>query len=211
MYYFRWTQYLLVMVASMMMTNVQASMDPQQVVRQAADNVIHALENGGDGIKKNPDEIYQLVETHILPLFDFERMSYYILGRQWKQASEEQKPRFLKEFKYLLVSTYVTALSEYTSEEEIIYLPTQVSSNVDVVIVPTEIRQKGSPPVAVAYRMYRSGDVWRIFDVAIGGISLVTNYRANFAGQIRKNGLDGLIQTMSEHNKPKEIVRANSY
>lgn len=177
--------------------------EAHEVVKNAADNVIQILEEEAESIKNNPDRVYGLVEAHILPHFDFERMSYFVLGNFWKKATPEQKKRFLSEFKHLLVSTYATALSEYSSEEEIVFMPTRVSSNPDVVVVPTEIRQTGSAPVGVAYRMYRNDDVWRIFDVAIGGISLVTNYRANFAGQIRKGGMDGLLESMARHNQPK--------
>jgi len=198
-------------IVSLAAFNVQASVDAQSVVREAANRVINVLETEGDIVRNDPDKIYQMVDKHILPLFDFERMSYYVLGRYWKQATDDQKHRFLDEFKHLLVNTYSTALSEYSTDEEIVYLPVQTSSNADVVIVPTEIRQKGSTPVPVAYRMYRSEGVWRIFDVAIDGVSLVTNYRANFSGQIRKDGLEGLIVTLGKHNKPKEVVNTGNH
>ncbi len=180
-----------------------SEMEAHEVVKTAADEVIAVLEREAESIKNNPDRVYGLVEAHILPHFDFDKMSYFVLGNYWKNATKEQQKRFLSEFKQLLVGTYATALSEYSSEEEIAFMPTKVSSNPDVAIVPTEIRQKGADPVSVAYRMYRTGDVWRIFDVAIGGISLVTNYRASFAGQIRKGGMDGLLDSLAEHNKPK--------
>lgn len=201
----------LTLCAAMLLAgNVQASVDAQQVVRQAADSVLGVLESEGEAVKDNPEKIYQLVRQYILPHFDFERMSYYVLGKHWKQASDSQKQLFIGEFEHLLVSTYATAISEFSSEEEIVYLPVRVSTNINVVVVPTEIRQKGGNPIAIAYRMYRSDDVWRIFDVAISGVSLVTNYRASFAGQIRRGGLDGLIESLSAHNKPKAVVKADN-
>lgn len=190
--------------------NVQASVDAQQVVRQAADSVISVLESEKEAIKGDTEKLYQLVREHILPHFDFERMSYYVLGRAWKEASDVQKQLFMNEFEHLLVSTYAIALSEFGADEEIIYLAVQASSNENIVVVPTEIKQRGKNSMAVAYRMYRSNEVWRIYDVAIDGVSLVTNYRASFAGQIRKGGLDGLIESLNAHNNPKTVVKADN-
>ena len=119
------------------------------------------------------------------------------------------KDKFQKEFKALLISTYTTALSEFSTDGDIVYKEVVVSpKNDNIAVVPTEIRQKGAGPVEVAYRMFRVDGIWRIYDVAIGGVSLVTNYRANFASQLRSNGLDGLIASLGKHNLPQD--QANS-
>ncbi len=177
------------------------AMTAQEVVEKAANDVISVLDKEAEQIAKDPEKAFTLIEQYIVPYFDFDRMSYYILGNNWKNATEEQKARFQSEFKHMLVNTYATALSEYTSQEQINYLPTITSKNPDVVIVPTEISQQGSQPVSVAYRMFRQDDNWRIYDVAIGGISLVTNYRASFASQIRNGGMEGLLTSLSSHNE----------
>jgi len=203
-------KYVVLCSAILFAGNVQASADAQQVVRQAADTVISVLESEKEAVKGNPEKLYQLVKEHILPNFDFERMSYYVLGRAWKEASDTQKQSFIKEFEHLLVSTYAIALSEFGADEKIIFLPVQVSSNANIVVVPTEIKQKAGNTIAVAYRMYSNEGAWRIYDVAIDGVSLVTNYRASFAGQIRKGGMDGLLESMSTHNKPKTVVKADN-
>jgi len=180
---------------------------PQEAVEQAANRIIVVLEKEGDAVRGNPDKIYSLVNDHVLPHFDFDRMSYFILGNAWKSASEQQQGDFQEQFKRLLINTYTTALSEYSTDGEILYKKVMVSpKNDNIAIVQTEVRQAGRGPVAVSYRMYRSEGAWRIYDVSIGGVSLVTNYRANFAGQVRSKGLDGLISSLSEHNIPKEDV-----
>jgi len=196
-------RFLVAGVSMLTASSAYAVTDAQQVVRHASDQVIAALEAEKETLADHPEKIYALVDQHVLPLFDFDRMSYYVLGRAWKEASDEQKAVFQDEFKYLLISTYATALAEFTSEEEIVYLPVQTSSNPKVMVVPTEIRQKAGSSIAVAYRMYLNADAWQIFDVVIDGVSLVTNYRASFSGQIRKGGLDGLIASLRAHNKKK--------
>ncbi|MCW8963115.1 MAG: ABC transporter substrate-binding protein [Gammaproteobacteria bacterium] len=180
---------------------------PKAVVEKAANDVISTLDNEGESIRNDPDKVYGLVNELILPHFDFDKMSYFVLGKVWKTASEQQKLDFQNEFKQLLINTYTTALLEFSSEEKIIYKDVKVSpKNKNVAIVPTEIRQKGTNPIDVTYRMYRTGDQWRIYDVIIDGVSLVTNYRANFAGEVRSNGLDGLIRSLGEHNQPNDVV-----
>jgi len=184
-----------------------AETGPKAVVEKAANDVISTLDNERDSIRNDPDKVYSLVNELILPHFDFDKMSYFVLGKAWKTASEQQKLDFQNEFKQLLINTYTTALLEFSTEEKILYKDVKVSpKNNNVAIVPTEIRQKGTAPIGVTYRMYRTEGQWRIYDVIIDGVSLVTNYRANFAGEVRSNGLDGLISSLNEHNRPKDVV-----
>lgn len=177
------------------------AMDAQQVIERAISEVTSMLEKDAAAGTNTAENAHLLVEAQVLPYFDFDRMSHLILGNFWKDATDDQKARFQSDFKQLLINTYVSALSEYTSNEEIVYLPLITSSNPDVVIVPTEIHQPGRQPIPVAYRMFRQDETWRIYDVAIGGISLVMNYRASFASQIRKGGIEGLLSSLSSHNK----------
>ncbi len=178
------------------------AMDARQVIERAAGDVMAMLEKEAAAGRSGTEDAYSLVEAHVLPYFDFDRMSLLILGNYWKDATDDQKSRFQSGFKRLLINTYASALSEYSSAQEIAYLSTITSpSNPDVVIVPTEIRQQGSPPIAVAYRMHRQDEKWRVYDVAIGGISLVMNYRASFAGQIREGGIESLLSSLASHNQ----------
>lgn len=182
--------------------NAIAQQGAQDVVKKATTDVISALESKRDSLKANPSEIYSLVDELILPHFDFERMSYYILGAHWQKATAAQKQAFMDEFKHLLVNTYATALLEYSSEEEVVFLQPQVNKAGTMVIVPTEIRQPTSGPLRVVYRMYKNEGKWKIIDIQIGDISLVVNYRTDFAGQIRRDGFDGLIKTLQSKNRP---------
>ncbi|TNF96029.1 MAG: ABC transporter substrate-binding protein [Gammaproteobacteria bacterium] len=175
--------------------------EPQKVIKQASDQVIHVLTAERESFNNDPGKVYDLVNEYILPHFDFELMSYYVLGGYWKNASEQQKVGFQTQFRRLLVRTYATAFSDY-KDEKIEFLSDIKTGNEDHIIVQTKIHQKGASPIAVAYRMINSGNTWKIYDVSIGGVSLVTNYRANFSGQVRRKGLDKLIESLAEHNKP---------
>jgi len=177
------------------------AMGAQQVIEKVISDVTSMLDKGTAAGTNTVENAYSLVEVQVLPYFDFDRMSYLILGNFWKDATEDQKTRFQSGFKRLLINTYASALSEYTANEEIVYLPIITSSNPDIVIVPTEIHQQGRQPIPVAYRMLKQGETWRIYDVAIGGISLVMNYRASFASQIRRDGIEGLLADLLSHNK----------
>lgn len=178
---------------------------PKAVVEQAANQVITVLIKEGDAIIGSTDKIKKLADEHILPHFDFDRISYLVLGNVWKEATDEQKAGFQNEFKQLLMDTYATALSKFSTDEKIIYKDVLTSpKNENVAIVPTVIQQKGAGPVDVAYWMYRTEGVWRIYDVAISGVSLMKNYRADFAGQMYGKGLDDLINTLKIRNKPVE-------
>lgn len=178
---------------------------PRAVVEKAAKEVLAILKQDGEKIRNNPEEIVRLANEHILPLFDFDKMSYFVLGKAWTQATPEKKAEFQQEFKELLISTYATALSKFSTSGEVIYNDTIVSpKNTKIAIVPTEIRQKGAGPIKVAYRMFQTNEDWRIYDVVIDGVSLVTNYRASFASELRAGGLDGLISKLGQHNTPRE-------
>jgi phospholipid transport system substrate-binding protein len=202
---------VLILAAGWLSLAHAADQGPRMVVEQAANEVLAILKKDGDKIRNNHDEIVNLANDLILPLFDFDKMSYFVLGTSWTQATAQQKQDFQREFKRLLIATYTKAISEFSDDREIIYKDTVVSpKNPSIAMVPSEIRQKGGEPIQVAYRMFQTESQWRIYDVVIDGVSLVTNYRANFAGQVRSNGLDGLIASMSKHNQPQSQVNATT-
>lgn len=170
-----------------------------ELVRETTDKVIKKINADRQAFEQDQQKIFQLVDEVILPHFDFERMSKWVLGRYWRQATPEQRKRFEQEFKRLLVRTYATALTQY-SDQEIEYLPVRERAEGDEVMVRTEIRQGGGYPIPISYNMYKSDSGWQVYDVTIEGVSLVSNYRSSFAGQIRAHGLDKLIAMLAERN-----------
>jgi phospholipid transport system substrate-binding protein len=175
-----------------------SNITPLELVQDTSSRMLAALKDEQEAIRKDSGRLYQLVSTIVLPYFDFERMSQWVLGKNWRTATPDQRARFVEQFRNLLVRTYGTALSEY-ADEKIVYLPFAGDLSAPTVTVRTEIEQGGST-IPIAYSMYRSRDGWKVYDVAISGVSLVTNYRSSFGNIIREKGMDSLIRQLAEKN-----------
>lgn len=180
--------------------------DPLTVVRNTADHVLARLAVEQDVIRANPGRVHVLVDEIVVPHFDFQRMSSWVLGKHWRRASEAQRAQFPQEFRTLLVRTYATALSEYT-DQRIDYLPLRMQPGDTDVTVRTEIHQGAGPNIPVSYRLHQSGGQWKVYDVVIDGISLVTTYRSTFASHIRQRGLDGLIESLASKNQTLAMAK----
>lgn len=196
-----WAAWLLTCIVLFAVTRVEAGVEPQEVVRQASAQVLDALANEGDALTDDPQRLFALVDTVLVQHMDFERMSRWVLGKHWRGASPEQRERFVQEFRGLLVRTYATALAGY-SGQHVEFLAQRPGVSPEEVVVRTEIRQAGGPPIPVNFSLYRRDDaVWKAYDVQIDGISLVANYRTSFAAEVRNGGVDGLIQSLAARNR----------
>jgi len=173
--------------------------DPQSIVRETGDRVLAEVTARKADLEANPDLIYPLVQETVVPHFDFRRMSRSALGRFWRKATDEQKVAVTNEFRQLLVRTYATALLSY-SGEQIQYLPVQYRPGDTKVMISTRIAAGGAPPVPVNYRLRLNGETWKVYDVVIDGVSLITNYRSQFATEVRRGGIDGLISSLAAKN-----------
>jgi len=151
-------------------------------------------------IKENPEHMYDLVNKIVLPHFDFEKMSAWVLGKNWRSASKEQKQRFTEEFSRLLVRTYSKAIYD-NIDQTINFLPIRGTPEEDKVTVRTEVPQAAGFPIPIDYKMYKKGNEWKVYDVVIDAISLVSNYRSSFNQEIKKSGLDSLIASLADRNK----------
>ncbi len=178
----------------------EAMPEPQALVKQASDDMLKALKDNEAELETNPDKIYDLVESILMPHFDFEKMSKLALGKNWRVANDEQRVRFIEEFRLLLIRTYATAMLEYT-DEEIHFLPFRDDLSRKRVNVPMEVLQPAGPSIPMALSLYQNkDDAWKVYDVKIDGISLVTNYRSSFANEIRNGGMEQLINNLAERN-----------
>ncbi|HEY8096398.1 MAG TPA: ABC transporter substrate-binding protein [Methylobacter sp.] len=173
---------------------------PDQLVKNVAGGVLDAIRNDKDIQNGDMRKITALTEEKILPHFDFERMSRVTLGKYWTQATPEQKTAFIKEFRSLITHTYSSALSKYR-DQTIEYKPFVAVTDDSDVKVKSLIMQSGGSAIPVDYLLEKGGDEWKVFDVNIDGISLVTTYRGQFASIIRQNGMDELIHQLVEKNK----------
>tara|TARA_R110001606_G_scaffold399310_1_gene584716 strand:- start:45211 stop:45852 length:642 start_codon:yes stop_codon:yes gene_type:complete len=174
---------------------------PQALVKASTDKMMQSLKDNNAQLKADPDLIYGLVTEVLTPNFDFEKMAKLALGKNWRGLSEAQKVRFTDEFRLLLIRTYSTAMLEY-SDEKIEFLPFRDDVKTKRVQVDMEIIQTGGPAIPMSLSLYENkSDAWKVYDVKIDGISLVTNYRSTFATEIRNDGIDKLIERLARKNE----------
>jgi phospholipid transport system substrate-binding protein len=172
---------------------------PDALVKRTAEDVLAAVKSDSDIQAGDQAKIFALAEEKILPNFNFPRVSRLVLGKNWTRATPAQQSSFQAEFRTLLLRTYATALSKY-KDQTIEYLPLRMKDEAKTVSVKTKILQKGGQPIGVDYSLAREGDTWKVYDIVIEGVSLVTNYRGQFSQEIRQNGLDSLIKKLTEKN-----------
>jgi len=178
-----------------------AKQDPLSLIKETADKVLEEVIIHKASLENKSADINILVDKHVLPHFDFKRMTQSAMGKYWRRASQEQKNTLVKKFRELLVRTYGVALLNY-SGQQIVYLPVRKSEDENRVIVQTRVAEaNGGPEIPVDYRLYFQEEAWKVYDVIIDGISLVSNYRTSFSGQIRRSGIDGLIKELESHNQ----------
>jgi phospholipid transport system substrate-binding protein len=171
---------------------------PAEVIRSATRNVLSSLAAAPE-IRKDPAKLNRIIQGYIVPYVDFVALSRLTLGRNWQQATAQQRSQFAREFGTLLIKTYSTALAEYANQE-IEFLSSSVSADKRRATVRTRIIEQGRAPLAVDYSLMQVERTWKIYDVAIEGVSLAINYRTTFAVEIRNHGIDGLIQRLAERN-----------
>lgn len=177
-----------------------AAASAEEVVRQTTDQVTARLKAQKPELEAHPERIYGLIQELVVPHFDFASMSKWILGRAWSGATSEQRDQFIAQFRTLLVRTYAKALLEYSSEA-IRFMPTEQNPESNLVMVKTEVAQSGGgAPIPINYRLHVTDGNWKVVDVTVDGVSLISTYRGSFASEIQKSGLDTLISKLVERN-----------
>jgi phospholipid transport system substrate-binding protein len=176
-----------------------AQESPDALVKRTTDEVLTIIKADKDLQSGNISKVVQLAEQKVLPHFDFERMTRLAVGRNWAQASAEQKQALTKEFRTMLVRTYSSSLSQYRNQT-IEVKPSKVGPNDKEATVRTAVIQQGGPPIPIDYAMEKMDSGWKVYDVIIDGASLVTTYRGTFNDQVQKGGVDGLLKTLQDRN-----------
>lgn len=169
---------------------------PDVLARTTTQEVLEILKKDKELQNGNTAKLYQLVEAKILPNFDFNRMTQLALGKNWPRATPQQKQALVTEFRNLLVRTYSSSLTAFTNQA-VDFKPLVAPAGATEVVVRSEIRQPGGQPIPIDYAMYKTAFGWKVYDVTIDSVSLVTNYRSTFANTIRQSGIDGLIKTLA--------------
>ena len=173
---------------------------PDALVKRVSEDVMQVIKSDPRVQAGDTARIREVVETKLLPNFDFPRMTALAMGRNWRKATPEQQKRLTDEFRSLLVRTYSGSLSQYRNQT-IEYKPLRADAAATDVTVRTEVVRPGQAPVQIDYSMAKGVDGWKAYDVIVGGVSLVTNYRDEFNEQIRQGGIDQLIASLVARNK----------
>ena len=173
---------------------------PDAMVKRVSQEVLQIVRSDPKVQAGDQARIREVIESKLLPNFDFERMTALAMGRNWRQASPDQQKQLTQEFRTLLVRTYSGALSQYR-DQQMDYKPLRADANATDVTVRTEVVRSGQAPVQIDYGMTKTPAGWKAYDVVVGGISLVTNYRDEFNEQIKSGGIDGLIKTLTAKNQ----------
>jgi phospholipid transport system substrate-binding protein len=173
---------------------------PDALVKRVSQEVVQIIKSDPLVQAGNEARIREVMESKLAPHFDFTRMTSLAMGRNWNTASPEQQKRLADEFRTLLVRTYSGALNQYRNET-IETKPLRVNPGETEVTVRTVVVRPTGSPVQIDYSMAQTPSGWKAYDVIVGGVSLVTNYRDEFTAQIKSGGIDGLIKTLGDKNK----------
>ena len=181
---------------------------PDVLVKNVTNEVLDIVRQDKDIQSGNTRKVIELVDAKVLPNFNFTRMTQLALARDWRQASAAQQKVLTDEFRTLLVKTYSKALTEYKNQT-IVFKPFTLKVGETDARVRTEVKQSGAGKnVELNYYLEKSGPAWKVYDIEVGGISLVTNYRDSFASEVRNGGIDGLIKALQAKNKSGEATSA---
>lgn len=176
---------------------------PDALAKRVMNEVLEIVRTDKSIQAGDQKRILELVDAKVLPHYDFRHMTALAMGREWRNATPEQKDALTAEFKTLLVRSYSNSLSQYKNQV-IDFKPLRAQPSDTDVVVRTEVRQPGSKPVSIDYQMEKQGNAWKVYDVMVAGVSLVTNYRDSFSQEIKAGGIDGLIKSLRSKNAQNE-------
>ena len=196
-------QLLAFLFAGLVTATVFAQEAPDALVMKITEEVLEIVRKDKDIQSGNTRKAIELVDAKVLPYFNFQHMTALAVGKDWRKASAQQQQQLSAEFKTLLVRTYSNALTGYKNQK-IVFKPFKMNPGETDVLVRTEVQQPGSKAVQLDYSLEKLDSGWKVYDVTVAGISLVTNYRDQFAQEIRNGGMDGLIQSVAAKNKSLE-------
>jgi phospholipid transport system substrate-binding protein len=176
---------------------------PDQLVKNVTLEVVEVISKDKEIKSGNRAKLMQVIDAKVLPHFNFTSMTALAMGQSWNKASPEQKKRLTEEFRTLLVRTYASALAAY-SEQKFDFRPLRAKPTDTDVIVQVRVLQPGAQPVPIDYSMEKTAAGWKVYDVMVGGVSLVANYRTEFNNVVRESGIDSLIKNLSAKNRALE-------
>ena len=183
----------------------QVATPPDVLVKNVTLEVIDLIAKDREIKAGSRAKLIQVIEAKVLPHFNFASMTALAMGQGWNRATPEQKKRLIEEFKTLLVRTYASALSSY-SEQKFDFRPLRAKPTDTDVTVQVRVLQAGMQPVPIDYSMEKTAANWKVYDVMVGGVSLVVNYRTEFNNAVRNSGIEGLIKELNTKNLSLEAA-----
>lgn len=175
---------------------------PNEFVQQVADQVLDALKNDTAARSGDIKRINQIVDEMILPYVNFEKTTRLAAGRNWREASPEQRVALSNAFRGTLARTYSGAFTKVNDSTSIKTLPFRGDANANDVVVKSQVMQRAnSQPFALDYRLEKTPQGWKIYDINVENVWLIENYRTQFTQQINQSGIDGLIAALNQRAK----------
>ena len=176
---------------------------PDELVKSVTLEVLEIVSKDKEIQAGNVEKVIVLVDAKVLPHFSFDSMTALAMGVHWRKATSEQKSKLMREFRTLLVRTYASAIASYR-DEKFEFLPLRAKPTDTDVTVNVRVLKSGRQPVAIDYDMEKTASGWKCYNMYVAGVSLVLNYRTEFANEVRKSGIDGLIAVLQKKNKQLE-------
>ena len=195
----------LAVFAAVGMNVARAQEAPDVLVKKVTLEVVDLIAKDKEIKSGNRAKLIQVIDAKVLPHFNFAAMTALALGQSWNKATPEQKKRLTEEFRTLLVRTYASALAAY-SDQRLEFRPLRAKPTDTDVTVQVRVMQQGTQPVPIDYAMEKTASGWKVYDVMVGGVSLVANYRTEFGNVVRESGIDGLIKNLSTKNRSLEAT-----
>ena len=178
---------------------------PTQVVENAANGMLGALDKDRDAYRRDPAKVGQLVDRYLLPHFDTEYSARLVLGQYWRNATPDQRQRFVDAFYHSLLNNYGSAIVDFTADRLKIFPTRDLDPDAKNATVRTEVKRSNGDRVSVNYYLRRTPQGWKAWDVVIDGISYVNSYREDFGAQIQQQGIDAVIKRLEAGEKPENI------
>ncbi len=194
----------LALMAFMAGASAQA-LAPEQLVQKITEEVLTAIKSDKQLAAGDKQKAMQLAEQKVLPYIDFDEATRLAVGRAWSQANPEQRKKLVSEFRNMLVRTYSNAIEGYQGQTLKILPSRGKQEGKEEATVRAQFVRAGGPPLPMEFQMRKSGEGWKIYDIAVEGISLVLTYRSEFDSVVKQEGIDGLIKRLSQKNAPAKL------
>ncbi len=174
---------------------------PDVLAKNTTNDVLRIIKQDKDLKNGNPQKLLELVEEKVLPNFDFQQMTQLAVGQNWRKATPAQQEKLVNEFRTMLVRTYSASLSSVL-DYQIDFKPLKAATSAEDVTVNTQVSKPGAPPIPIDYRMEKQPIGWKVYDVLVDNVSMVTVYRNSFNSEVRRGGIDGLLASLARRNQP---------